>query len=172
MKSIYKIFTVIIFVIFHLSSEAQTNKFGHIDLDALIQVMPEIGPTEAEFDKFQKELNEVMVEMQQDYQTKLKELEELGSDVSEVRRNAKFSELQSVQQRIQQYQQSAQQQVQLKYQELLDPIYKKATDAVEEVAREHDLLYVFETGTNAIIYKSSQSIDLMPLVKEKLGIMQ
>jgi outer membrane protein len=153
-----------------LSANAQNMKFGHIELQALIQVLPELKTAEAELNKYQKELEDVLAEMQQNYQTSLRELENLGEDASEVKRNAKISDLQNLQQRIQDYQQNAQQQVQQKYQELLNPLYEKATGAIEEVARELDLLYVFETGSRVILYHSNQSIDLLPLAKQKLGI--
>jgi len=160
----------ILFAIISTVGNAQTLKFGHIDLQALLQVMPERETTENEFTKFQTELEDILGEMQTDYQTKLRELEQLGEEVSELKRNAKISELQNLNERIQGFQQNAQQQIQQKYQELLNPLYEKAQEAINEVAREQELMYVFETGANVVLYKSNQSLDLLPLVKQKLGI--
>ena len=160
----------ILFAIISTVGNAQTLKFGHIDLQALLQVMPERETTETEFTKFQTELEDILGEMQTDYQTKLRELEQLGEEVSELKRNAKISELQNLNERIQGFQQNAQQQIQQKYQELLNPLYEKAQEAINEVAREQELMYVFETGANVVLYKSNQSLDLLPLVKQKLGI--
>ena len=50
----------------------------------------------------------------------------------------------------------------------MKPIYDKAQAAIAEVAKEQGLIYVFEV--NSLIYKSNQSIDILPLVKTKLGI--
>lgn len=172
MRRPLRLSALLFFVILSFTSGAQTLKFGHIDLQAAIQVLPELKSAETEMNNFQKEMEDVLGEMQQNYQTSLQELEQLGEDASEVKRNAKISELQNLQQRIQGYQQNAQQQIQQKYQELLDPMYEKATGAVEEVARELGLIYVFDTGTNVLLYKSNQSADLLPMVKEKLGIGQ
>ena len=159
-------------VIFSFSAGAQSLKFGHINLQALIEMLPDLKATEAQFDNFQKELEDVLADMQKNYQARLLELEQLEDDASEIKRNARIAELQNIQQRIQAYQQNARQQVQQKYQELLDPLYAKAITAVEEVAKEHELMYVFDTGSNVILYKSNQSVDLLPLVKKKLGIGQ
>lgn len=172
MRTPLRLSILLFFIIISISSGAQTLKFGHIDLQAVIQVLPELKSAEAEMNTFQKELEDVLAEMQQNYQVSLQKLEQLNDEASEVKRNAAFSELQNLQQRIQGFQQNSRQQIQQKYQELLDPLYKKATGAVEEVARELDLMYVFETGSNVLLYKSNQSVDLMPLVKEKLGIGQ
>jgi outer membrane protein len=108
--------------------------------------------------------------MQQNYQQKLAELEQLGEDASEVRRNAKITELQEIQQRVQNYQVTANQQLQQKQAELLQPVFDKAEKAIEEVAQEQGLLYVFDVGSRVVLYKSNQSVDLLPLVKQKLGI--
>jgi outer membrane protein len=160
----------VLFSIIATVGNAQTLKFGHIDLQALLQVMPERDSTEIEFTKFQTDLEDILGEMQKDYQAKLQELEQMGQEVSELKRNTKISELQNLQERIQGYQMNAQQQIQQKYQELLNPLYEKAMEAIDEVAKEQELMYVLETGSNVVLYKSNQSIDLFPMVKQKMGI--
>ena len=147
---------------------AQAPKFGHIDLQALIQVMPERAKAETEFNKFQGDLEDIFAEMQKNYQTKLTELEQMGDSVSEIKRNAKIAELQDMQQRIQNYQQTAQTQLQQKNAEIMKPIYDKAQNTIAEVAKEKGLIYVFEV--NSLLYKSTESIDVLPLVKTKMGI--
>jgi outer membrane protein len=168
MRNLMKIVAVLLFVVASVTVSAQTPKFGHVDLQGLVQVMPERGDAEASFNTFQTELEEILAEMQKNYQTKLMELEQLGEDVSEIKRNAKIGELQDIQQRTQQYTQTAQGQLQQKQAELLKPVYDKAQAAIEEVAKEKGLLYVFEASS--LLYKSNESIDVLPLVKAKLGI--
>jgi outer membrane protein len=170
MRNLTKIVAVVMLVFFAATAHAQTLKFGHIDLQALIQVMPERATAETEFNGFQAELEDVLGEMQQNYQTKLQELEQLGEGASEIKRNAKITELQDMQQRIQNYQVTAQQQIQQKQAELLQPVFDKAEEAIGEVAKEQGLLYVFDVGSNVVLYKSNQSMDVLPLVKQKLGI--
>jgi len=173
MRNLVKLFAVMLFTVSAVTVvNAQTLKFGHIDLQALVQVMPERAAAEEEFNTFQGELEEILGEMQQDYQTKLSEFEQMGSDISEIKRNAKVAEIQDIQQRIQNYQVTAQQQIQQKQNELLAPVFEKAENAIEEVAKEKGLIYVFDSGqgNRTILYKSNQSLDILPLVKTKLGI--
>jgi outer membrane protein len=170
MRNLKKIFILFLFAVVTISAGAQNLKFGHIDLQALVQVMPERTAAETEFNKFQTDLEEVFGEMQQNYQQKLTELEQLGAEASEVRRNAKISELQELQQRIQNYQMTAQQQLQQKQAELLSPVFDKAETGIEEVAKEQGLMYVFDIGSQVVLYKSNQSIDILPMVKQKMGI--
>ena len=108
--------------------------------------------------------------MQKELQTKMTEFEGMGATASEIKKNAKVTEIQDLQQRIQNYQVTAQQQLQQKQNELLKPVFDKAEKAIEEVAKENGLLYVFDIGTKVVLYKSSQSMDVLPLVKAKLGI--
>lgn len=165
-----KFFTLVFFVTIVEFVNAQTLKFGHIDLNALIQIMPERAAAETELSNFQKDMEDVLSEMQQDYQDKLKELEELNQDVSQIKRDVKIDELKNIEQRIQNYRINAQEQIQGKYEELLKPIYDKAMEAIGEVAKEHDLIYVFNISANVLLYKSYQSIDILPYVKQKLNI--
>jgi len=168
MRNLKKFAALLLFVVVAASVNAQTLKFGHIDMQALIQVMPERTTAEAEFTKFQNDLGDVYDELNTEYQTKLNEFQYLGADVSEVRRNEKVKDIQTLEQRIRDYSQTAQTQMQQKESELMNPIYTKAQAAIEEVAKEQSLVYVFEA--NSLLYKSNQSVDILPLVKKKLGI--
>jgi outer membrane protein len=167
MRNLMKIAVLLLFFVAATAS-TQAQKFGHIDMQALIQVMPERVTAESDFNAVQKEMEDVLGEMQDDYQIKMKGLETLGEDASEIKRNAKIGELQDIQQRIQNYTQAAQGQLQQKQAELLKPVYDKAQAAIEEVAKEKGLIYVFEA--NSLLFKSNESIDVLPLVKAKLGI--
>ncbi|HSO85101.1 MAG TPA: OmpH family outer membrane protein, partial [Draconibacterium sp.] len=155
MRNLMKFIAVILFVGTTASVSAQTLKFGHIDLQALIQVMPERATAETEFNKFQGDLEEIFGEMQKDLQTKMAEFEALGDSASEIKRSAKVAEIQDMQQRVQNYQATAQQQLQQKQSELLKPVFDKAEKAIGEVAKEKGLLYVFDTGTKVVLYKSA-----------------
>ena len=170
MKNLMKFIAVVLFVGITASVSAQAPKFGHIDLQALIQVMPERATAETEFNKFQADLEEVFGELQNNLQTAMSEFETMGADVSDIKKNAKVEEIQGMQQRIQNYQQTAQQQLQEKQAELLQPVFDKAEAAIEEVAKEKGLIYVFDIGTKVVLYKSNESMDVLPLVKTKLGI--
>lgn len=170
MRNLMKFVAVVLFVGITASVNAQTPKFGHIDLQAVVQLMPERATAETAFNKFQGELEEIFGDMQKDLQTKMADFQQLGDSISEIKKNAKVAEIQDMQQRIQNYQQTANQQLQAKQTELLKPVFDKAENAVAEVAKEKGLIYVFDMGPKVILYKSNESMDLLPLVKTKLGI--
>ena len=171
MRNLLKLFAVVL-IILAASTVKSQQKFGHIDLQALVQTMPERATAETAFNKFQKELEDLLGEMSKEYQGKLAELEQLQKDTttSELKRNAKITDLQEMQVKMDNFRNSAQQQLQSKQAELLNPVFQKAEKAIEDVAKEGGLLYVFDVSSKVVLYKSNQSIDMLPLVKTKLGI--
>jgi outer membrane protein len=75
-----------------------------------------------------------------------------------------------MQQRIANFEQMAQQDLQTQQQQLMAPILEKANKAVREVAEENGFIYIFDTGSGNPVYWSEQSMDILPLVRTKLGI--
>ena len=168
MRNLLKLFAVILLIGTTATVNAQTLKFGHIDLQALVQIMPEATTAQTELNNFQNDIEDVFGGMQTELQQKYAEFEQLAEDASQVKRDAKVTEIQDLNQRIENYRNTVQQQLQQKQAEVLQPIYEKAQKAVEEVAKEQGLIYVFDV--NALHYMSNQSVDILPLVKKKLGI--
>ena len=52
----------------------------------------------------------------------------------------------------------------------MQPVIEKARKAIEEVAKEQGLLYVFDMAAGNPIYASEESVDMLPLVKARLGL--
>jgi outer membrane protein len=170
MKRIFKISLLAILLFSAGFVGAQTPKFGHIDMSALIQVMPERATAEKQFNDFQKELEDALGTMQNEFQKKYMEYVQKRDSMTATVRQMKEDDLNATNERIQTYQQSASQQVQAKQTELLKPVFDKAETAIKEVAKEKGLIYVFDMSTRVILYNSNESLDLLPLVKAKLGI--
>lgn len=172
MRNLIKITAVVFFVAIAGFTNAQTPKFGHIDLQALIQIMPERDSAEAAFTKFQDELEGLLGTMQKELTTLYEEFEKLPANTSDLVKNAKAQEIQDKNQRITTYSNNANQQLNQKYTELMTPIFDKAKAAVEAVAKEQGLIYVFDVSNQGgiILYKSNESKDVLPQVKVKLGL--
>jgi outer membrane protein len=167
MRNILKV--IVLFVaLFAGSASAQTYKFGHIDFQQLLQVMPERDVAQKAMQKHATELENQLTTMQNEYQTKVQAYIAQRDSLSEAVRSAKENDLQDLQQRIQNFQSVAQKDLQKKQEEQFQPIVKKARAAVDAVAKEEGLIYVFDV--NNLLYHSAQSEDILPLVKKKLGI--
>jgi outer membrane protein len=169
MKKILVIF-LILFVGVSSITKAQTLKFGHIDIQQLITVMPEHATAISEMDKTTKELEDMLGTMQTELQTMFKEYTDKQSTMSDLVRQAKEDDIRAKQQRIETFRDQSEQQLQQKQQDLMKPIVAKADSCIELVAKEQGLIYVFDTSSRVVLYKSNQSMDILPLVKKKMGI--
>lgn len=139
MRNLLRIFAVAVLLMTAGHVNAQEARFGHIDLQGLIQVMPERASAEAEYNKQAKELEDQMETMQTELENKYKEYMTKRDSLSEIVRVAKETDIQDLQQRIQNFAQVAQQQLQQKQNEMLKPIFEKAQKAVADVGKEKDL---------------------------------
>jgi len=170
MKSVFKICVLGILLFSAGFANAQTPKFGHIDMQALYQVMPERVVVEKQIAAFGKELEDAYGVIQKETQTKYAEFMAKRDSMSETMRNVKEEEINAMTERMQTYNQTAQQSLQTKQQELIKPMLDKADKAVKEVGAEKGLVYVFDMSSRVILYNSKESVDILPLVKTKLGI--
>ncbi|BBE19927.1 outer membrane protein H precursor [Aquipluma nitroreducens] len=170
MKSVFKICVLGILLLSAGFANAQAPKFGHIDLQALVQIMPERATAEKQFTAYQKELEDALGVMQKDFQTLYMDYAAKRDSLSETVRKMKEDDLNAKNERIQTYQQNAQQQLQTKQAELLKPVFDKADKAIKEVGAEKGLVYVFDMSSRVILYNSKESVDILPFVKTKLGI--
>ena len=70
--------------------------------------------------------------------------------------------------RLQEFNQVAQQELQKKEQELMEPIIKKANEAINEIAKAGGYSVIMETSA-MVYFDEAQVKDITPEVKAKLG---
>ncbi len=160
--------TLIIFVS-TTGLKAQTLKFGHINSAELLAALPEIKDADKKLQEFGATLEAQLKTMTNEYQTKVQAYQGQQAQMADPIKDAKVKEISDLEARIQEFQQTAQESVTKKKEELYSPILKKAEDAIVELAKEKGYAYVFDTSAGALIY-SQPSDDLMDQVKKKLGV--
>jgi len=146
---------------------AQNYKFGHIETQKVIVLMPEYKQAGDSLNAVREKYQVQAERMQVDINKKYNELlEETDSIIAETL----YSEFQNMQERSQNFQTQVQQKLRSLEGSLLEGVMVVLQDAVDEVAEELDLIYVFDISGRNPIYASDKSIDIAPMVKEKLGI--
>jgi outer membrane protein len=108
--------------------------------------------------------------MQVEYRKKIDEYSKNQENWTDLVKQAKLDEIQSMERRIQAFQESAQESLQQDYNKLLQPVIEKANKAVEAVAKEQGITYVITGDSQVLIYKAVGTLDLLPAVKKHLGI--
>lgn len=168
MKSIFAIITAGLLLLSAPSFAQNKNKFGHIDSEELLQLMPERTTAEKAIEDEAKVLQSTLQNMGAEYEKLLGEYQQMGA-TSDLVRQDKEKALVGLQERIQQFQQSADQTLGAKREELLQPVIDKARKAIEDVANENGYTYVFDTSVGVVIHYPAGD-DILPLVKTKLGL--
>ena len=155
-----------------LVSAQQNIKLGHIDSQELLSSMPASDSAQKKLERIAREheaiLEEMTVEFNKKYEVYRKAIE--AGTLSDLARATKEAELEDLQNRIQVFEQTAQQDLQQKRVELFTPVQEAALNAVNEVAQENGFTYIFDTAMGGVVYSSPESKDILPLVKKKLGI--
>jgi len=150
----------------------QKLKLGHINSQELLSLMPESDSAQKKLENLANDHQLVLEEMSVEFNKKFEAYRvalEAGK-LSDLARASKEAELEDLQTRIQQFEQTAQQDLQQKRVEIFTPVQEKALNAVNAVAEENGFTYIFDTGMGAVVYTSPDSQDILPLVKAKLGL--
>lgn len=164
------LFVVLLFTATTAFSQKAELKFGHINSSELIELMPERAAAQQELQNYGQMLQKEMEAMQTEYQTKVTAYLEKQATFSDLVKKSKDAEIQEMQRRVQEFQQTAQQDYAQKQQELLQPIMDKAQAAIEKVGKDNGFIYIFDLSAGGVVFHSTQSIDVLPLVKKELGI--
>jgi outer membrane protein len=169
MKRIIALFAISTLLL--AANTTQAQKIAHINVDELLGLMPETQAAEKEMQNYAQQLERDLQEMQEDAQTKYQNLVNNQNNWTQLRITKEQEELETMAQRIQQYQVQAQQDLQDKQMELMEPIIEKAQNAVNDIAREKGYTYVLDSSqSKGVVIFVEKGEDILPLVKAKLGI--
>jgi outer membrane protein len=159
------VFTILALV----SGSAQAQKTGYIRIEDLLRVMPETGKIQPVLEKYQSDslqprFNYTLSEYQR------KDSIVNGKDSSRTPaavRNKMREEMQDDLYELQNWQSIVSNLMQSKQDELLQPIYTKAFEAIQQVAKENGYSYVYSKDALLV---APPADDLLPLVAKKLKI--
>ena len=159
---------VFVFSLFGLSDTAfSQSKIGYISTEELIGAMPETEAANSKLQDYQSSLQA----QGNDYLKELSEKDSIfqkdSAKYSPTTRDLKRNDLIALYQKVQGWNQTMQQLVQAKSQELIVPIRNKAYETIKTVAKENAFTYVLEAQA---VLVGPPGDDILPLVKKKLGI--
>ena len=145
------------------------QKIGYINSQEIISLMPEAKKVSAEIEAYKKTFTDQMGSMQKELETKYKAYQDGAKTMSEPIKTVKEKELQDLQSRMGSFEQTANEKIEGKLQELLAPVNDKAQKAIEAVAKEKGYSYIMDTSVGGIIY-ALPGDNILDAVKVKLAI--
>ena len=159
---------LLLFVVAPLSAMAQ--KFGHVNAQDIIQVMPEYTKAKGEIDALQQQYEADLKSMQDEFTKKVKDYETNAKTLPENIRQRREPELTEMQQKIQQSYQDNQQALGRASQEKMQAITTKVIDAIKAVGQEGGYVYIMDIAGGVPYISTTLSTDVTAQVKAKLGL--
>lgn len=152
-----------------LTTSAYAQKFGHVNSNDLLLAMPDRKQAETTLQDYAKQLEGQLKTMSAEYDSKVQDYQSKQNMMTDVIKQDKAREIQGLEERIKAFQETAQESLQKKESELMTPMINKAKKAIEDVAKENNYRYIFDSSLGVLLYLEP-SDDVMALVKKKMGL--
>ncbi len=149
-------------------ASAQTFKLGVVDTNAIVAAMPETAAAQTKLDDIQKKYEAEYTQLNTEMKRLFDEVNNMKEDEPAAIRDRKTREFSDYQQKVQQFEQAAMQDLQKQQQDLMNPIIQKIQGAVESVGKEGGYSAIQEKA--AFLFFAEPAVDITPMVKAKLGI--
>lgn len=165
-----------VFILFVLSFAANTNSFaqlkiGYVDSDAIMQKLPDAQDAQkridAQIDDWQKEIKE----MQNEWKTQFDDYERRKLIMGKQKRAEVEKELVTLEEKVEEFRQSkfgVNGELYKKQNEFMKPIQNQVFTAIEEVAQENELDFVFDRSGDLIFLYAKEEYDITTQVLSKL----
>ena len=150
------------------AANAQEAKIAFVNTQEVFMALPEVADMRKQIDdlnaNYQKELETMQNEFQKKYSDFIAQQDSLTENIK-VRR---MQEVEDLRQRMDNFVQVAQQDVNKKQQELIAPIQQKMADAIKAVGTEQGYTYIIDP--QVLLYTGPNAIDATPFVQTNLGL--
>lgn len=168
-----KTVTAVLAILFAFAgSVSAQQKLGHINSVQVLQAMPEFKQMQADIEKQKEAYSKALETMYADYDKKQKELQAKSQDKTtpDAILETLVQDLQQTQQRIGDFENKVNEELQKMQQDKLKPINDKYLKAVKDVATANGYSYVIDIVSGAVAYFPEGTNDVTDLVMKKLGI--
>lgn len=148
----------------------QTFSVAVVNSEELLDAFPEKKRSVDQLltlsDNYKKELEL----MQNEYNKKYSDYITYQASLAENIKLRRMQELTELENRMQQFMELAQQDIENKEKELLEPLKQKMKEAIRAVGMEQRFTVIYDLADPGIAFVSPNAIDANSLVKRKLGI--
>lgn len=152
------------------ASAQSTVKIGLVDTSAIIQALPDTQEAQKKVADASKKYEDEYARLGEEMKRMYDELQNMKEDELPAIRERKIREFQDYQNKVQTFEQTAQQDLQRMQQELMAPIFQKIKAAVESVGKENNFSMIQDNNPQMTFYFADPVVDITPMVKAKLGL--
>lgn len=150
---------------------ANAQKFAVVSADEIMATMPEMTEIRNKIAESSKMYESEYSKLQEEFQKKFAEYQELEKDATTPQgiKERRMQELQEIDQKAQQFMQTAQQDLERQQVQLLQPVQQKVVDAIKKVGANNNFVMVFPAELPLYVDVNAVT-DITSLVKTELGI--
>ncbi len=161
---------LILLLLIALPVSVFAQKFGVVDEQAIISSLPDVKDVEAKLAEASKTYENELQKLTEEFNKKMTEFQALQKDTTtpESIKERRMQELQELDQKMQQFQNTAMEDLRRQQQQLMAPIQQKVIDAIKAVGQEGGYTLIFPMGVP--YYQGTGVEDATNAVKAKLGI--
>lgn len=149
---------------------AQDLKIGIVNVDEVVQKLPEYTDAQNKFVETSKRYEDELAKLNEELKRRYDDIQNMPENELEAIRERKVREFQEYQVKIQQFTQTAEQEMAKVQQDLMAPIEKKVQDAIRSVGQEGNFSLIEPNMNGIILYYASPVVDITNEVKAKLGV--
>ena len=168
MKNLKSLLLATLMIALPLTATFAQSKIAHIDTQKLISEMPEVIAAQKQLQAVEEKYTNQIETTYKEFTTKAQSYSADAANQTDVTNQARQTELESMQQNIQKYRETAAQDLQKKQGEMMRPLYEKARAAIEKIASAQGYDYVLDASAGGSVIMAKGK-DLMVDVKADLG---
>lgn len=173
MRKVLFTLAVVVMTAFAFNANAQIKayKFGYVNSLELLDAIPEKKTADTELEKYGNDLYASLEKMYGEYQKKIQDFQTgvQNGTLTEIDQEFKAKEIQDLEKRIQDFQESADEKIGKKRQALYQPLIEKINKAIADVAKEGGYTYIFDSSAGSILH-ADDSENIINVLKKKLGL--
>lgn len=152
-----------------ISTLSFAQKIAYVNAQELLQLVPEMDKVRTDMDAIVKENQEVMKSMYDEYQAKVQQYQAKAASWTAAIKESKEKEIVDMQTRLEQTQQSMQQEMQEIESKMTAPIYEKVQTAIKKAGEAGGYALVLP-AVGLLYVDNAQCTDLTPALRKELGI--
>ena len=144
------------------------QKIAYVNTQEVFQLMPDVKEADAKLAEVSKKYETEYKSLQDEFNKKIQEFQNLAQDTPESIKERRQQELQELSQKIQNFEEVAGKDIQRQQQTLLAPIQEKIKSAIQAVGQENAYTIILDSAQP--LYTGPDAVNATPLVKKKLNL--
>lgn len=155
-----------------LPMTAAAQKFGTVNVEEVVAAMPETAAMQTALSEASKKYETEFQKLQEEVDRLYTEFQNMQNDANtpDAIKERRMQEIQEKNNKMQQFYQTANQDLQRLREQQMTPILNKVNDAIKSIGQEGSYTFILTEEPALILYQGSDVTNLTAQVKTKLGL--